>query len=208
MLFRSNQLLELVAPVQTDTAAGRYLARRGGDGGYMVITQCNDLAPRRARVDALGVRIANHLEHGPFEGMQLHPRDTGGSFFEIDQQKDDDAEDGAWYPAGDGWQDYRRTDIVSAITAAELQSPDPLTLGERWASIAEVPLERSQRGFEMRLANASVRFVEATDGRPEGLAALDLRAANAAGARDAATAAGLVDAHGNIEICGTRFHLV
>ncbi len=51
-----NQLLEVVAPVKANTAGGRYLERRKGDGGYMVITQCNDHAPRRARVEALGAR--------------------------------------------------------------------------------------------------------------------------------------------------------
>ena len=54
-----NQLLEVVAPVRENTAGGRYLERRKGDGGYMVITQCNDHAPRRARFEALGVRIVN-----------------------------------------------------------------------------------------------------------------------------------------------------
>jgi hypothetical protein len=43
-----NQLLEVVAPVEENTAGGRYLDRRGGDGGYMAITQCDDHAPRRA----------------------------------------------------------------------------------------------------------------------------------------------------------------
>ena len=32
-----NQLLEVVAPIQENTAGGRYLTRRGGNGGYMVI---------------------------------------------------------------------------------------------------------------------------------------------------------------------------
>ena len=36
--------LELVSPVQTGTTAGRLLERRGGDGGYMVIVQVDDLA--------------------------------------------------------------------------------------------------------------------------------------------------------------------
>ena len=34
--------LEVVAPVREGTTAGRYLERRGGDGGYMVILQCDD----------------------------------------------------------------------------------------------------------------------------------------------------------------------
>ena len=96
------QFLEVVAPTGPGTAAGRYLDRRGGDGGYMVIAQCPDLEPRRRRVAELGVRIANPLEHGDFQGMQLHPRDTGGAFFEIDCQQGGEAEDGPWHPAGPG----------------------------------------------------------------------------------------------------------
>ena len=33
-----RQFLEVVAPTRDATAAGRYLERRHGDGGYMVIT--------------------------------------------------------------------------------------------------------------------------------------------------------------------------
>ena len=32
-----NELLEVVAPIREGTAGGRYLERRGGDGGYLVI---------------------------------------------------------------------------------------------------------------------------------------------------------------------------
>ena len=34
-----RNFLEVVAPTQPNTAGGRYLERRGGDGGYMVITK-------------------------------------------------------------------------------------------------------------------------------------------------------------------------
>ena len=37
-----NQFLEVVAPIREGTAGGRYLERRRGDGGYMVILQCDD----------------------------------------------------------------------------------------------------------------------------------------------------------------------
>lgn len=39
-----NQFLEVVAPTREGTAGGRYLDRRNGDGGYMVICQCDDHA--------------------------------------------------------------------------------------------------------------------------------------------------------------------
>ena len=39
-----RNFLEVVAPIQDNTAGGRYLQRRGGDGGYMVITQIDTYA--------------------------------------------------------------------------------------------------------------------------------------------------------------------
>ena len=99
-----NQLLEVVAPVKEGTAGGRYLDRRNGNGGYMVITQCDDHPPRRARVDELGIRIVLDNKSEEFINMQMHPADTGGSFFEIDQQLGKGANDvdGPWHPAGNG----------------------------------------------------------------------------------------------------------
>ena len=204
-----HQFLEVVAPTGPGTAAGRYLDRRGGDGGYMVITQCPDLEARRRRVAELGVRIANPLEHGDFQGMQLHPRDTGGAFFEIDCQRGGEAEDGPWHPAGPDWKPHVRTGIVSAIRAAELQSPDPDRLARRWSGIAEIPLERDGQGaLAMPLDNAELRFVEAVDGRGEGLAGLDLKDEDANAAFANARAAGLPVEDGVIALGGMRFRLV
>ena len=39
--------IEVVSPIQDGTAAGRYLERRGGDGGYMLLLQVDDLAMNR-----------------------------------------------------------------------------------------------------------------------------------------------------------------
>ena len=69
---------EVVAPQRDGTAAGRYLERRQGDGGYMVILDSEALPRWRSHVAAIGVRIAAPLALGDYEGMQLHPRDTGG----------------------------------------------------------------------------------------------------------------------------------
>ena len=204
-----HQFLEVVAPTGPGTAAGRYLDRRGGDGGYMVIAQCPDLEPRRRRIAELGVRIANPLEHGDFQGMQLHPKDTGGAFFEIDRQQGGEAEDGPWHPAGPNWKPCVRTAIVSAICAAELQSPDPERLARRWSGIAEIPLERDGRGAPvLPFDNAELRFAEAEDGRGEGLAGLDLKGEDADAAFANARAAGLPVRDGVVALGGMRFRLV
>ena len=204
-----NQFLEVVAPVEENTAAGRYLDRRGGDGGYMVITQCDDSAPRRKRVEELGVRIAFRIDRPDYQGMQLHPRDTGGSFLEIDWQRGGDAPDGPWWPAGPDWRPARRTEVVSAIRAAELQSPDPERLARRWSEIVEIQLTRDDAGRPLlSLENATIRFVEATDGRGEGLGGVDLAVVDRGRLFEAAGARGLPIRGDCVVVGGTRFRAV
>ncbi len=206
-----NQLLEVVAPkpdkAPNDTAGGRYLTRRGGNGGYMVITQCDDHAPRRARIESLGVRTVLDNDRKTFRNLQLHPKDTGGTFFEIDEQLGDDAhaEDGPWHPAGDDWQRARRTDRVEAITAAEIQCDNPARVAARWAEIAEIPLNDD---LTLPLDNATLRFVPCEDGRPEGLGGIDLKARDADAVLAAAERHDARLGDSEIYLCGMRMRLV
>ena len=78
-----DQFLETVSPQpgEHDTPGGRYLKRRGGDGGYMVIMQVprDSYAGYQQRVSDLGIRLVS--EPGRSErgmGMQLHPKDVPG----------------------------------------------------------------------------------------------------------------------------------
>ena len=205
-----NQLLEVVAPIKAQTAAGRYLQRRGGDGGYMVITQCDAHPPRRARVEALGVRIVFDRQSDAFVNMQLHPRDTGGTFFEIDQQlgKDGNAPDGPWQPAGPDWQRARRTERVAGIAAAEIQCDDPSAVARRWGEIAQLDITASDGMHTMALENAQLRFLPCTDGRPEGLGGIDLIAKDKAAILDAAEGRGLRTGESQLSLCGLRVNLL
>jgi hypothetical protein len=205
-----NQLLEVVAPVQENTAGGRYLERRGGDGGYMVITQCDDHAPRRKRVAELGVRIVNQFETHEFRNMQLHPKDTGGSFFEIDEQLGPNAHDadGPWEPAGPDWKAGRVLDRVRGIAAAEVQCDDPALVAARWAEIAEIGLTLQDGNPTLPLDNAAVRFVPSSDGRPEGLGGIDIVASDADAILAAAEARGARTGDRQVYLCGMRMNLL
>lgn len=204
-----DQLLEVVAPIQEQTAGGRYLERRGGDGGYMVITQCDDHPPRRARAEALGVRLVHDHSGSQFINMQLHPRDTGGTFFEIDQQLGDGAfeRDGPWHPAGPNWQRAKRTERVSGISAAEIQCADPEQVARRWSDIAEIPLAASDNAFHLPLENAVVRFVSCSDGRPEGLGGIDVSTVDKDAILASAEQRGVVSGPDQVMLCGMRINL-
>ncbi len=207
-----SNFVEVVAPIQENAAAGRYLKRRNGDGGYMVICQCDShevQQARKARAAAMNIRVAWEHQSKTFHGMQLHPADTGGAFFEIDWDAKGEPE-GNWEPAGgDGWHKAVHTDVVTRYEAVELQSSDPRGLAERWSSIAEIPLREDSRGrLEMPLDNASIRFVEANDGRGEGLGGVDIVVNDRQHLMEAAERRGRRVSNDQILLCGTRFYLV
>jgi hypothetical protein len=205
-----TQFIEVCAPVRENTAGGRYLERRGGDGGYMVICQADDHAPRKARVKELGIRVVAARDTETSCLMQLHPQDTGGSFLEIDWHAGADDPIPGWSHAIRGpWQDYIRTDRVKAIVAAEIQSPEPEKLAARWSEIIQDPVTKDAAGNPViTIDNATLRFVLATDGRPEGLAGIDLAATDAGAALAAAKERGLLRDDGVILIGGMCLRLV
>ena len=103
-----RNFLEVVAPVQDNTAAGRYLARRQGDGGYMVITQADSRDTQmQVRQNALdnGVRVAHETEREDWYLCQLHPGDLKAAFLEVESDAHNDF-GGHWHPVGGtDWED-------------------------------------------------------------------------------------------------------
>lgn len=199
-----NQFLEVVAPTQDGTTAGRYLERRGGDGGYMVILQCEDPKGRDARAERLGLRIVHKSLHSDYDGRQFHPRDTGGSFLEVDWAPGFEQPDGSWHPASDNWRPARRTDVVTGLLAAEIQTPDAGALQARWAAI----LDRPAAGNAIPLDVGTIRFVRDEDGRGEGLGGIDIAVADMDHVLREAGKRGRVAGKDVLLIGGTRFNLI
>ena len=204
-----NTFLEVVAPTKDGTAAGRYIARRNGEGGYMVIIDCDDIAPWIDHVAAVGVRIAADLNYaGEYRGLQLHPRDTGGALLEINWSHDGANLAGPYHPAGPDWHGATGAAAAAAITAAEIQSDDPAALAARWGHILQKPVQTVGGIATLALEMGSLRFVPATDGRGEGLGGIDVRVTDRARALRQAAALGIAVTGGMLTICGTRIRLV
>ena len=206
-----RKFIEVVAPTKAGTAAGRYIERRGGDGGYMVICQADSRdtqAGCRQRAIALNVRVAYESdERDGFNLMQLHPRDLEAAFFEIDWDAGEDF-NGRWEPAGGTeWTRHIRTSRVQDIAGVELQCEDPPALAQKWARIAGAEVDLRHDHPQVALGNASLRFVEITDGRGPGLGGVDLVVTDCAAILNDARSRGC-DVNGNlVTVCGTRFYL-
>lgn len=205
-----RNFLEVVAPIQADTAGGRYLDRRGGDGGYMVITQLDSLANQQAvRQQALDneVRIAFESDSDNWNLCQLHPRDMIAAFLEIQYDAQADLK-GNWMPVGGlGWEDKVKQDITVDYVGVELQSPDPVGLAELWGKVAGLPVKRSGSELAMAFNNVTIRFIEAQDGRGPGLGGLDIAVKNRTHILDEAKKRDCYINDNQVDICGTRWYL-
>jgi hypothetical protein len=201
-----TNFLEVVAPAPGkspgDTAAGRYIQRRKGDGGYMVIMDADDVMPWRQRMTAKGVRMVEVREYpGKAFLTQMHPRDTGGAIMEIDHHIGGDDLMGHYQWAGDHWQGHVKLDRTVAITGAELQSDAPDALAARWSDL----LDRSLSGVALKLDNAALTFVPANDGRGEGLGGISIALRDMDAVKAEAKRRGLAITGDTVTICGTRF---
>ena len=199
-------LLEVVAPVRDGTAAGRFLDKTAGRGGYMAIFCCDDPDGYGRRANELGVRTANVITHAPYHGVQLHPRDCRAAFIEFNHTDGSDDVFGLYPPAGPDWQRSIRKDVTEALTGVEMQSPDPQGLAEHWGRIIGVAVSTSDKGeAELKLPNASFRFVK---GDSEIMSGLTFKVVDVGKVRDAARKKGLRVAGDEFLLGGVMFRLV
>jgi hypothetical protein len=129
-----SEFLEVVAPTQPDTAAGRHLERRG-EGGYMLIVQVDDLVATRGRAKELGIRTAWEIDLDDISATHLHPRDVGGTILSIDQPLPPES----WRWAGPAWTGQAGNGSPGRLRGATLRVPDPEQTAARWARLLDRP---------------------------------------------------------------------
>ena len=149
-----DQFLEVVSPTTDGTTAGRLLAKRGGDCGYMVLYEVDDLDRRMDLVTTHDVRVVWQGDLRPIRGRHLHPRDTGGTLVSLDQP----SVPGEWHWGGPNWRTTRRSSVVNEIVDVTIASEDPVSLAARWTQLE---------------INHAVNFVR-TDNLAEGLTEVTL----------------------------------
>ena len=206
-----GNFLEVVAPIKEGTTAGRYLERRGGNGGYMVILQCQDALDNRERIMSMGIRSVFNIDNDEYRATHFHPRDLGNLLLSVDSVKPgEDFTDPMcmWEPAGHDWQSAVNTDMVSDMIGAELQSEKPAELADLWSRVLDIPLSKTgTEESEIRLLNGQLKFVRESDGRGAGISAIDLKVVDSKRLLDAARSCGCECSDDQVTICGTRFNL-
>ena len=205
-----RNFLEVVSPVKTDSPGERFLKKRRGDGGYMVICQAESKEAQQAiRTRALvnGFHIAYESEDDECSICQIHPKDMIATIFEINRVDPDDFT-GNWVSAGGmRWKDSSEQSSSVEFVAVELQSPNRVEIADRWARVAGLPVKSSGDELYVELNNARIRFVEQSDGRGPGLSGMDLAVSDLEGILARAKQRHAFVSDHELLICGTRIHL-
>ncbi len=162
-----DTFLEVVSPITENTTAGRYLERRGGDGGYMVLFQVPDQAEARARIAEQGLRIVWQADFDDISGTHIHPADVPGAIVSLDQSIPPES----WRWAGSDWSAETST-AADLIAGVSIQSHRPDELAPIWSNM--LGLEPSGRRIRVN-ADQHIEFVDITDDRPEGISTMDVR---------------------------------
>lgn len=176
LMMIGDQFLEVVAPIQDGTTAGRLLDKRGGDGGYMAIYEVDDLDQREAALHDAGIRIVWSGDLPDIRGRHLHPADVGGAIVSIDQP----VPNGAWRWGGPDWVAHTHTSVVTAIAGVVIGATDPAAMRARWRNsgvehavtfqpagvrgegldeLDLVAADRRRAGEEMRICGVTIRLV-------------------------------------------------
>jgi len=194
--------LEVVSPVRDDATAKRWIDKRGGDAGYMVIFQCDDLAALDREVERARRTGAVVVWEGVQAGARtahFHPRPLG-AIASLDAMSSWDE----WVWAGPGWRDRARTATVTAITGAELAGPDPEKLAARWGELLAIAPRRAGDRFEIALPRGG-RIAFAAGDSGDALVGVEIALADRARFAARARARGVLGADGAAAIAGVRF---
>jgi hypothetical protein len=175
LFVAGTTFLEIIAPFKEGTAAGRFLDRTGGRGGYIALFDCPDPKARQTHAEAMGVAAAYVIDHpGTYHGVQLHPRDCRAAMLEFDHTVGGEAPDGPYWPAGgDGWQRHADTSRTREVAGIVATSADPAGLANHWSAILQRPVANGRIDVD----NGFVAFEASDDGR-ERLDAILLDAAD------------------------------
>lgn len=165
-----DTFLEVVCPEDPSSAGARYLERRGGDCGYMVMFDLEDLEPARERAQHAGVRAVWGIDLPDISGTHLHPSDMGGAIVSIDGSRPY----GSWRWGGPRWAGMIGRGASGTLSSVTVAVADPPATAALWARVLGCDVE-ADPSPSLRLDGGEVRFVAATPAGAAGLVEIGLQ---------------------------------
>ena len=194
-----TDFLEVVSPIEENTTAERYLHKRGGDGGYMVIIQVDDFDRSKSLVNDYKIGIVWDTDLPEAKAIHLHPKQMGGAIVSLDWMNPKES----WKWAGPEWNKYI-TDDIKGIDGVEIQANNPEEMFNRWKDILDAS-NISESEKKIYLDNTWISFTDEDD-RGSGISAFSLITDNKELLISKAKEFGFLQ-EDNIVIGGVKFYL-
>ena len=200
-----DTFLELVTPVEENTSAERFLMKRRGDGGYMVIVDSVDLEKERKRLENAKMDIVWYENrrsddiHG--QSLHLHPKQVGGAILSIDNMNPPSS----WLWAGTEWEKDINKSLVSHLSGVNICSPNPDKLLSNWEKA--LGRKRSIGSNSINLSGSSINFVMNNNSRSAHISAFKIHTAKRLELEKRAASRGIL-INNNIHLGGVDFLLV
>ena len=200
-----DTFIELVTPIKENTSAERFLKKRDGDGGYMVIVDTEDLSEEKKRLEKEKLDIVWHENrkfndiHG--QSLHLHPKQVGGAILSIDNMKPASS----WLWAGTDWEKDINKSMVSHLSGVNICTPNPNNLLSNWERA--LGRKRSVDGSSIDLSGSSINFVINTQSKSEHLSGFQIHTSNRLNLENRAASRGFL-INNNIHLGGVDFLLV
>ena len=200
-----DTFLELVTPIKENTSAERFLKKRGGDGGYMVIVDSVDLEKERKRLENDRMNIVWY-ENRKFESihgqsLHLHPKQVGGAILSIDNMNPLSS----WLWAGREWEKDINKSLVSHLSGVNICSPNPDRLLSNWETA--LGKKRSIGGNSIELEGSNINFVVNSQSQSEYISAFQIHTVNRSVIEKRAASRGNL-INNNIHLGGVDFLLI
>ena len=146
-----DQFLELLQPLDDNSAGARYLAKHG-PGLYMLIFEGKDGLRAQADADTLNIPVVATENNERYTSIHFHPKAMSDVLVSIDTSKIEND----WPAAGPDWRDFIHSNIVTGIHVFRIAGLDTAAMEKPFADLFDLHThERAPRG-DTHVARARV----------------------------------------------------
>ncbi|PKB78384.1 MAG: hypothetical protein BZY88_18625 [SAR202 cluster bacterium Io17-Chloro-G9] len=135
----NGTFVELLEPTSADSAAARFLERRG-EAPYLLIFETREFDRLIPHLKSMGVRITGESQHGGQKSAFIHPSSANGAFLEIIEVGDTG---NPWPAAGPNWMHSEARPLTRQLRQVAVLVRDLDQATQHWSEM--FGLEATQR---------------------------------------------------------------
>ena len=145
----AGTFIELLQPTSEESAAARYLERRG-EAPYMLIFETSEYDRLIPNLKSMGVRLSEEPVTDDYRHAFIHPSSANGAFLEIIEVT---GGENPWPPAGPDWQTLEHKPLTKQIRQMAVLVCDLDEAIDKWEKMFGI---RSTKRFQVSFTDLEI----------------------------------------------------